>query len=219
MSGMLQRMSTLGMTVASNVKALRSARAWSQKDLAERLTQIGGSWNRQTLGMLESRGVRAERLGDLYMLCAAFGVPLSRLLEGDAKVEVVPAHHVKLADVHETLAAARPDPAPVPTNSPGSLRADDPEEVRRLAQRLDMSIEELRSRTREVTDGVEDSPSVVRDFLAGIDASTPRQTARAKRGHATRGLQHYILNSAAFDEAMIQSLRGWREEGSSHGND
>lgn len=66
----------LGKVIAANVRAERARRGWTQADLAARL-----GWERAAVGFVE-QGRRPIRVGDLPRLCAAFGVPLARLLDG-----------------------------------------------------------------------------------------------------------------------------------------
>lgn len=71
-------MPSFGDFVASNVRAERARRRWSQVELADRL-----GWARSTVGDLES-GRRKVNADDLVPLCAVFGIPLRQLALGVA---------------------------------------------------------------------------------------------------------------------------------------
>lgn len=64
--------------VALKVRQLRQERAWSQDDLAERMTRLGFPMRQTTVAKLEGTR-RPIRAAEVYALAAAFGLPLEAL--------------------------------------------------------------------------------------------------------------------------------------------
>jgi transcriptional regulator with XRE-family HTH domain len=69
-------MPTLADVFANSVRAERSRRGWRQSDLAAKC-----GWSLTIQGAIE-RGARQVNLDDIAKLCAALGVPLTKMLDG-----------------------------------------------------------------------------------------------------------------------------------------
>jgi transcriptional regulator with XRE-family HTH domain len=69
-------MATLNATIANNIRAERARRKWSQTELGERI-----GIPRSSVGDLES-GRHKATIEDLVLLCRAFGIGLSKLMDG-----------------------------------------------------------------------------------------------------------------------------------------
>jgi len=178
--------------VGTNVQRLRRERHWSQKELAHRLQLHGGRWSRAAVGMLESKGVRGERLSDVVTLCAALEVPLTELLDGDDEVGLRDGNEKPASWVREALKGELPRPKEryIVINRVAGIGQDDPEEVRRMARAMDLPVETLREIIKEISG--RPSPTTFRDFLADLDESESKRTAGAKRGHASRAIKNLV---------------------------
>lgn len=65
------------------VKDLRTARGWTQDDLAKRMTSAGYQMHQTTVAKMES-GARPTNVGEVAALAAIFGIPIGRLFSDDA---------------------------------------------------------------------------------------------------------------------------------------
>lgn len=81
-------------TFGRRVKELRSARGWTQGDLAQRLTAAGYQMHQSTVAKMES-GVRPTNVGEIAALAAIFGVPIGHVFSSDPEGDV---------DIHATMA-------------------------------------------------------------------------------------------------------------------
>jgi transcriptional regulator with XRE-family HTH domain len=79
-------MATLGAIVARNVRAERARRGWKQSELGELL-----GWAVSTVSAVEN-GQRRLAVDDLPELCRAFGIPLTKLLDGAAPDDLEAMH-------------------------------------------------------------------------------------------------------------------------------
>ncbi len=69
-------MATLEQALGASIRAERARRRWSQEDLGRRV-----GWSKQMVSLYEL-GRRRIAVNDLPRVCAAFDLPLSRLLDG-----------------------------------------------------------------------------------------------------------------------------------------
>lgn len=64
------------------VRELRSARGWTQGDLAERMTVAGYQMHQSTVAKLEN-GSRPTNVGEIAALAAIFGMPIGHVFSND----------------------------------------------------------------------------------------------------------------------------------------
>ena len=212
-------MTLLSLAIATNVRRLREQRKWSQKDLCVVLDRIGSDWDRQKLSMLESKGIRAERLPDLVSFCLAFQVPLSELIEVDDKLESKGGWSLGSDDVLSALSSGRLSSADAALPPETLIGADDPSEARKLADRLGWSADQLRARTLETTG--QESPTAFRDFLGGLSNDMDPNEIRARRGHGTRIFLNFIIkhDDSGSPTDYFQKFSDWQKEVRRHGHD
>lgn len=210
----------LAVSIGNNVARIRAELGWSQRDLAAALAANGPGWTRQTVGMLEVRGVRAERLQDLVQLCETLQVPLSDLLEGDTQVDFRHGRSVGLAWLRRTLDgqyAERPSTETEQQLASG-IGEDDRDETARMAKAFGVTVDVLQGATRELSG--QDSPTRLRDFLAQLEPSMSRNEARARRGHATRRMKRELVDGeliSSFDQEQFKSWLSQNHISSSKG--
>ena len=70
------------------MQALRQAKGLSQAELAQRLTESGGSFQQQTILKVE-KGTRPLRFEEANHVAAALGVPMSELLGPSAMAQLL----------------------------------------------------------------------------------------------------------------------------------
>jgi transcriptional regulator with XRE-family HTH domain len=75
-------MPPIGAVIASNVRAERARRRWTQSDLGERM-----GWPRSSISDVES-GRRKVTADDLVAFCMALEVSLAKLADGADEVEL-----------------------------------------------------------------------------------------------------------------------------------
>lgn len=215
-------MESLSEVIGGNVKRLRAERNWTQRDLANAMRSLGGTWARTTVGLLESDGVRAERLSDLAVLCAVFQVPLSELLAGDGDVQLKDKNVRTLGWLRASIAGD--DHTEIASSVNGSQRGHDPDADAEIARVVRMKTGEAQAAlTRWLDDDSQDlaieathsqwlaSLSGFRDLLANVSdvgTSTTDRSAQARRGHATRTIQA-ILQSVSADGGSQQPPKFW----------
>lgn len=186
----------LGALVGHRVRELRDQYGLSQSDLAYALGAEGSKWTRSAIAMLENEGVRGDRLGDIAALCAVFNLDVLGLIfkpgqrpEGDVDVR---AMGVVKADW--LLSALEGDLAPYENETLSTLGpqigVDSPESARQLAKQANMTPEALyefaANLGRRLQAPATNSPTGLRDWLAGVTSDMPQRTIAAKRGHAAR---------------------------------
>jgi transcriptional regulator with XRE-family HTH domain len=192
----MNQVMTMGELVGQRVRDLRLQYGMSQAGLVHALQIEGSHWTRSSVAMLEAKGVRGERIGDLAALCAVFNLNLLNLLfdpEGrpSGKVEVRGMGPVK-ADW--LLSALMGELAPLEPASDFRLGpqigVDRPEVAERLAQSAGVDIDEMYEFCTDLSRrlGARDvsGPSGLRDWLANLKPDMPQSTIAAKRGHAAR---------------------------------
>jgi transcriptional regulator with XRE-family HTH domain len=77
-----------GAAVGQAVKALRTARGWSQETAAQWMREMGLPWQPYQLGDLESGRRQEVNLSELVVLAEVFGVALSDLLPGTGQIRI-----------------------------------------------------------------------------------------------------------------------------------
>lgn len=198
---------TLAKHIGGRVRALRLSRGWTQRDLASKLEMSGGEWTRARVGLLETDGVRADRLGDVLVLCSALDVGLETLLLGDSTDVVV---NDQVWPVESLLAALRgPGTHTRPPRSeidPSLIGASDRTAEARLAERVGLSYDDFDAMVRQIYLGV--SASFARDAIAGLNEDTPKREAQARRGRASRKIEAAIHKGSAdtHDLLRVQQL-------------
>lgn len=101
-----------GRAVATNVRAVRRSRGWSQLQLAEEMTRIGRPLQASTVAKIEAEDRRVD-VDDLIALAAALNVAPARLFIDkeatyDVSVELTPGHHAPQWSVWQWLTGYRP---------------------------------------------------------------------------------------------------------------
>lgn len=172
--------------VGKNVRELRRKAGMSQKDLA---IHLGPGWSRAAVGMLESKGVRGERISDLADLCEALGVSVDVLL---APLDGNDPNELRM--VRDAL-AGRLGRAPAPRpRTVTNVGVDDPEESERIARAFGRTVDHVRELVERWSG--QPSPTVYRDYLANLDPTMDREVARVKRAQATKMLRRRLDESA-----------------------
>lgn len=169
--------------------------------------------------MLESRGIRGERILDLAALCAALEVPISELLKGDSHVEaddpsVDPAPGWVAAALEGRVRDSTSQ-TPLRAGLVQGIAKDDPEDVSRLARGFDIEIDLLRKFSETVSG--QPSPTVLRDYLAQLLPDMSREEARIARGRASRELKSLLdLWEGSSNEwatgLELQGFESWLEK-------
>jgi len=207
-------MTGLPEVVARNVRDLRVKRGWSQRQLAERLDQLGGKWSRVAVTALESQGKRGRDVLDLATLCWALQVDLNELLAGEDNIDLPSGETVPLERVRGAMLGPEIGAEPRNTEIVGSplpMIYFDQEEETRIARKLDLDADQLSDATMAVFG--RSGFLRVRDAQAGVDEDTPPRRAQALRGHATRRLLAEI--EQAFEaEGREQVLKRGEQLGS-----
>lgn len=192
----MSEVTTLGELVGQRVRDLRMQYGMSQAGLVHALGIEGSHWTRSSVAMLEAKGVRGERIGDLAVLCAVFNLDLLSLLfdpEGRPSGEVE-VRGMGTVQADWLLTALMGDLAPYePNGNPRlgpQIGVDRPEVAERLAESADLEVKEMyevcAELSRRLGAGDASSPAALRDWLANIDPDMPHSTISAKRGHAAR---------------------------------
>lgn len=197
--------------VGRNVARLREQRRWSQAELASALGRSDATWTRQKVGMLETRGVRGERLHDLYQLCIALDVGLEELMTADGdEVDLPGGGSVHPSKVVEAICSRGKTSTiqdlggdPVVTD----VAKDDPQEVERVARTIGVSTLELWKAVHKIWQ--QDSVIGTRDYLAQLEPGMSRAKARAQRGHATRLMKRAILDGSPAEPISDENYRRW----------
>lgn len=139
---------SLGQVVGRNVQDLRNEAGMTQVEFTARCQQLGLSWHRPKVSVLESGGARNVTLSNLVLLALALEAQPIDLLAGDGEVALNPELRCPLSDLRLYLQGGNAPPlmasqvrtagSPVPT-----LEADPPLEVE-LAKRFDVPVSEIR---------------------------------------------------------------------------
>ena len=161
--------------------------------------------------MLETRGVRGERLHDLYQLCIALDVGLEELMRTDGdEVDLPGGASVHPSNVVETICSRGKTSTiqdlggdPVVTD----VAKDDPQEVERVARTIGMSTLELWKAVHKIWQ--QDSVIGTRDYLARLEPGMSRAEARARRGHATRAMKQAIQEQTQAEPIPKDGYRDW----------
>jgi transcriptional regulator with XRE-family HTH domain len=192
--------------IGSRVRDIRLARGWTQRELAAQLETHGGKWTRAQIGLLETEGVRAERLGDLLVLCSALNVSLENLLHDRDTDVVVNGEVFSVATLAAALTGSDADPRPLRTDEidPELIGSRDLAAEAALARRAGLSLGELEERMSELFGA---DASFARDAIAELSADTTRREARALRGRASRQLLAYLTANEANLEAKQKIIR------------
>lgn len=176
--------------IGANVKRLRTAREWSQRDLLMSLRNEDANWSRATVGLLESDGIRGERLSDLAALCAALQVSLWDLLDGAGEVALRDGNVKDVDWVARSLRGKHSAADGVPDLL--GIGRHDPDLTLEWARKVGLTPNKFESFLGVLAEylGISLHPlgsaSVLRDSMAGVRVGMTRETVRAKRGHATR---------------------------------
>jgi hypothetical protein len=190
----------------------------TQSELLLRLLAFDQSWTRAAVGMLESKGVRGERMTDVAVLCAALGVPLNDLLVGTGDVQLrdgAPRSPDWVIDAlagnlsYELIPHA---PGSGQTRRALNVGVDDKDEARRIAKSLAIPLETLCDFVESRT--AQRSPTVFRDFLGGLEPSDAREDAKIKRAQGTRRLRQMIVAAGSPDQdsakwSAIHDFESW----------
>lgn len=197
--------SPLAEVIGGTIRTLRTDRGWTQRDLSDLLNQAGGTWTRASVGLLETEGVRAERLSDLLLLCSVLDVELGVILRGQASVSVGEIE-MDLTTIRDTLGLreATKENESRRELDPDRIGAASPSFTQELAQKTGLDPQELLSRIDEYLGGQD--PAHVRDAIAQITPETPRRSAQARRGQATRKLIR-LLAAETHDDRLYQVAR------------
>jgi transcriptional regulator with XRE-family HTH domain len=195
----------LRMQVAEAVKAARKERSWRQKDVLDTARRYGAEWSDNAVSEIESGRRRADTADDLAVLCLVFGVGLEKLL--GAREFGLAGQRATAKDLIEAFEGTS-ERAPE-VELPGTFQsgAESPVEVRRMADKLGVTVDELRVLVMAVY-GEGSFPLSTRDELAKVDQSDTSRTAQAKRGHATRQLIKEITEAIEREGADAVMQRG-----------
>ncbi len=184
----------LGAVVGKNVEALRQERNWTRQELADRLVHVGGDWSRQIVRFLETDGVRGDRFSDVVLLCAVFQVPVERLVHYDGEIILRgTAAHKDTWCILALLGKAPVDAPPEDDGLADDIGRDNHDEVRRIAKNYGLDVSELRRRTRLVYK-LHDSPTVIRDFIAGLEPGATKEFARGRRSYVMREIKQELTH-------------------------
>lgn len=197
---------TLAEHIGSRVREIRLKRGWTQRDLAAQLEAHGGRWTRAQVGLLETQGVRAERLGDVLTLCSALDVGLETLLNDDRAEVLLNGNALPIMSLLAAMNGPDEDPRLplVDQIDPTLIGSPDPSAAMGLAQRANLSVEETLEKLKELygTDA-----SFARDAIAELTADTTRREARALRGRASRRMLEAIRSGQADPEDLRRVRR------------
>jgi transcriptional regulator with XRE-family HTH domain len=121
--------------VAKRVNELRLERGWSQSRLASEVRQFGLTWSPAAVAQVENGSQRADRLIELYALCAAFAVSLEELIGDHRSVQAPNGQEIDLELIQAALRGDQPDrPLQV---------SDDPFVIGRIAKRYGLESDEF----------------------------------------------------------------------------
>lgn len=169
--------------IARAMAELRLERDWTQADLAWRMTAMGVQWQPNRVSQLESLR-RPISLFEVAALSWVFEVPITRLLPGDQTIEapdgktIVSLQQIRAALTGDTSVqkAAR---------DTGERHRTYLEELRSVAKAIDVepTVIELISKKLYGHPFIDE-----RDKRVGSVSHLSKQSARTKRGHATRAI-------------------------------
>jgi transcriptional regulator with XRE-family HTH domain len=165
--------------VARNLRRLRTARGWTQSDLALRMRGAGfANWRANRVTQVETQR-RAVSLAELLMLSWVLGEPLARFVDGAGDVELPGGQAVALKDVQAIVAGDITGTGEPPRVSPGAPA----DELRRIARQLDLPVDVLEFLARSLYGhGFMEE----RDARTGDVTGMDKRSAQTKRGLATR---------------------------------
>ncbi|MFD4438106.1 helix-turn-helix domain-containing protein, partial [Bacillus safensis] len=94
---------TAGATVGENLRRVRIRAGESQAECAARVAGHGLAWSRDNVAALEG-GRRAEvNVSELFILSAAYGLPVSDWFAGDGDVQLTATTRASRSDMREVL--------------------------------------------------------------------------------------------------------------------
>jgi transcriptional regulator with XRE-family HTH domain len=179
-----------GPVIGLSLRTLRAERGLTQEQALEMLRWAGLDWTRSNVASLESGRRQDITLSELVLMTVAFGVPLSRWLQGHGHGVTYEVRTGRAFNLNHVIAGLLDGNSPnqrvnVPLEidpEPIYLEAElhaaerlgvEPGELRRAAERL-WGRRLVEERERRLESG----------RIAGIGSSVPT----AKRGHVTRTL-------------------------------
>lgn len=121
--------------IAKRVHELRLERGWSQSRLANEVRHFGLTWSPAAVAQVENGSQRADRLIELYALCAAFSVSLQELIGDHRHLRAPNGQEIDLEAVQAALRGDQPD-------RPSQV-TDDPYVIGRIARRYGLSGDEF----------------------------------------------------------------------------
>ena len=169
--------------IARNVSELRTETDATQHDLAESMRERGFRWQTNRVAQIETLR-RPVSLLEVVGLSRVFGVPVSRLLAGEDKIDLPSGAAIPLSEVRAALAG---EPETISLADFVTLVAPDDsrDDLRKVAKGLGLDAKDLQALAYSLWG---QSFHHERATRLGDVSGLSKRSAQTKRGHVTRAL-------------------------------
>jgi transcriptional regulator with XRE-family HTH domain len=188
--------------IARNVAELRAERDATQHDLAASMHDRGFRWQSNRVAQIETLR-RPVSLLEIVGLSRVFGVPVSRLLAGEDKIDLPSGAVMPLTEV---IAALAGEIETVSLPEAATWLMDDParDDLRKVAKSLGLDIKDLQTLAFRLW-GVPFHAE--RERRLGDVSGLSKRSAQTKAGHVTRALLADIRDYLGEGKQRVDRLK------------
>ena len=188
--------------IARNVTELRAERELTQQDLAASMHDRGFRWQSNRVAQIETLR-RPVSLLEVVGLSRVFNVPVSRLLEGEDKIDLPSGATWPLAEVRAALAG---EIETVSFAEAATWLLDDParDDLRKVAKSLGLDVKDLQALAFRLW-GVPFHDE--REKRLGDVSGLSKRSAQTKAGHVTRALLADIREYLGEGKQRVDRLK------------